>query len=212
MLSLPIYKICSLVAIRNGLHDISRAEWQGPEVQVESCGSSALRATSFSTWSLPAFMACIIYNVFDLALLGSRASTTTWPLLVLCDPLSVSAMFPFHPWFNPHMGLPSPGIISEAYCFSAQPLAIISHEWAGNSRSCWHYTRNKRGSGKLRTGHSSDYHVGVINYLWCYHLTLSLFTQLVQWWSNNSFIEFFVLEFFIHLPKILPYLWVQVCR
>lgn len=31
-------------------------------------------------------MACIIYNVFDLALLGSRASTTTWPLLVLCDP------------------------------------------------------------------------------------------------------------------------------
>lgn len=90
-------------------------------------------------------------------------------------------------------------------------LTIISHELAGNSRPCCHYTRTKRGPGKLHTSHSSDYYVGVVNYLWCYHLTLYLLTKLVQWWSNKTFLEFFVLEFFIHLPKILPYLWVQVC-
>lgn len=101
-------------------------------------------------------------------------------------------------------------MVSQLTCLAV----TVSHEPARNSRSCPHYTGTKRCPRKLDTGHSSDYHVGLFI---IFDVTTSpypwLFTRQMQWRAIiKSFLEFFVLGFFIYLPKIPPHLLVQVRR
>lgn len=136
--------------------------------------TSALWAMSFSTWALPAFMAGTTCDVFDFAVRFSG------------PPLHLGCSWSFLVHFESQLhSLSTPGsVLIWGLLFSHHQRGLLvphsttslvtTHELAGHSRTCPHYAGTKRGSRKLYTGQSSDYHVGVINYLWCHYFLLPL--------------------------------------
>lgn len=151
-------------------------------------------------------MACITCDVFDLALLGSGASIATWPLLVLCEPLSVSAILPFHPWFNPHMGPPLPTSSPRPTVFQLNLLqsSLMNGQEILGPVDSTPEPREAQESYALAIPL-----ITMLGLLIIFDVITSPYPFLSGWCSDDlikPFLEFFVLEFFTHLPKTLPYL------